>query len=93
MYEEDRENNTKVKKALEDLKERIQTNPDDFIIEKMDNLMNSLDNVGERISENEGSISMWEHLHELLYNLEDNPENVIDEEIERIDNYLAKLEE
>ncbi len=86
------EDNEALIEQLNARRDEITSDTDKFIVEIQDKLMKSIEEVDERFGENP-NISMWEHLQHLLWRTEECTQDVIDEELNRIDATIKSLEE
>ena len=75
--------------SLNNLKSYLENSPNDYIQDCKDRINNSLT---RRTFENKADNSMYQHLNTLLDELNDNPQSVIDRELNRINMRLSKID-
>lgn len=93
MIEEDEKK--ELEAQLERLKERrawLEENSDEYIADRLDGVMDSILAVEERLAD-EPNLSMWEHLHGVMNDLEDYSDEVVGSELLRIDARIEQTEE
>jgi len=93
MIEEDEKK--ELEAQLERLKERrawLEENSDEYIADRLDGVMDSILAVEERLAD-EPNLSMWEHLHGVMHDLEENSDEVVGAELLRIDARIEQTEE
>lgn len=93
MIEEDEKK--ELEAQLERLKERrawLEENSDEYIADRLDGVMDSILAVEERLAD-EPNLSMWEHLHGVMHDLEENSDEVVGSELLRIDARIEQTEE
>ena len=88
--EEERQELERMIQVLTERRDSIADDPDGYIIERMDTVYDSYVAVLFRYG-NRPDISMWEHLHELLVNLETKPDEIVSKEIARIDSLIGGI--
>ena len=94
MIEMEEDDKQELEAQLERLKTRrlwLEENSDEYISDRLDGVMDSIGVVEERIAD-EPNLSMWEHLHGVMYVLEENSDEVVGAELLRIDARIERTE-
>ena len=91
IIEEERQELERMIQALTERRDSIASDPDGYISDRLDGVMDSIGVVEERIAD-EPNLSMWEHLHGVMYVLEENSDEVVGAELLRIDARIERTE-
>ena len=90
--EEERQELERMIQVLTERRDSIASDPDGYIIGRMDMALDSYTVVEERLG-TRPNISMWEHLHGLIVKLEEEGEAVVSEEVARLESRISEAQE